>query len=99
MIEEIKEESASNTGLNFFLAINYGGRAEIVDAVNKFLRENPMRELTESDITDNLYNSKNAEVDLLIRTSGDQRISNFLLWQLAYAETFQRMNLKKLFMM
>lgn len=88
LIEEIKDESAANTGLKFFLAINYGGRAEIVDAVNKFLRENPLRELNESDITDNLYNSSNAEVDLLIRTSGDQRVSNFLLWQLCYSEFY-----------
>lgn len=86
MIDELKYSSRSNTGLKLSLAINYGGRAEIVDAVNSFLRENPGREVNENDISNYLYNPKVRDIDLLIRTSGDQRVSNFLLWQLSYSE-------------
>ncbi|MBD65138.1 MAG: di-trans,poly-cis-decaprenylcistransferase [Halobacteriovoraceae bacterium] len=88
LIDDLKESTANNTGLNLMLAINYGGRAEVVDAVNRFLKNNPLRELTESDITDNLYNPINQNIDLLIRTSGDQRVSNFLLWQISYSEFY-----------
>lgn len=88
LIEEIKEESEKNTGLTLSLAINYGGRAEVVDAVNSFLMNSNSREISEEDITNNLYESKNKEIDLLIRTSGDQRISNFLLWQVCYSEFY-----------
>lgn len=88
MIDEIKFNSQKNTGLKLSLAINYGGRAEIVDAVNRFLKDNPTRELNEKDISDYLYNPEIPDIDLLIRTSGDQRISNFLLWQLSYSEMY-----------
>ncbi len=86
LIETIKSETNSNTGLKLSLAINYGGRAEIVDAVNRCLKENKTREISERDISDYLYNPELKDIDLLIRTSGDQRISNFLLWQLSYSE-------------
>lgn len=88
LIEELKEESLSNTGLNLNLAINYGGRSEIVDAVNSFLKENPAREITDKDISAYLYNKNVPDIDLLIRTAGEQRVSNFLLWQLSYAEFY-----------
>ena len=88
LIEEIKNESSTNTGLTLSLAINYGGRSEIVDAVNTFLSKNKSREISEDDITNHLYESRNKEIDLLIRTSGDQRISNFLLWQICYSEFY-----------
>ncbi|MBA3769060.1 MAG: undecaprenyl diphosphate synthase family protein, partial [Blastocatellia bacterium] len=64
---------------------NYGGRAEIVDAARKAAAEG---EITEASIEKNLYTSCVPEVDLMIRTSGEFRISNFLLWQLAYAEIY-----------
>ncbi len=89
MIEDLKEETRDNSGLELSLAINYGGRAEVVDAVNKFLAENrKTREIREEDISDNLYSNKIREIDLMIRTGGDKRISNFLLWELCYAEMF-----------
>jgi undecaprenyl diphosphate synthase len=88
LIEELRELSRHNTGLKFSLAINYGGRSEIVDSVNKFLKKSNTREITEEDISNNLYNPNLGEIDLLIRTSGDQRVSNFLLWQICYSEFF-----------
>lgn len=88
LIEDLQDESHSNTGLNLSLAINYGGRSEIVDAVNNFMKKNKSREITEEDITRNLYNTHIKDIDLMIRTSGDQRISNFLLWELCYSEFF-----------
>lgn len=88
LIDDLIRDSSKNTGMKFSLAINYGGRAEIVDAVNSILKKNATREITEEDITDNLYNPNLSDVDLLIRTSGDQRISNFLLWQVCYSEFY-----------
>ena len=85
--------TAKNTGTVLSVALNYGGRAEITEAVKKavgFLQENgdSIESLTEEDIERNLYTHGLPEVDLLIRTSGEFRISNFLLWQLAYSEIY-----------
>lgn len=86
--------TSGNTGLTLNLAINYGGRAEIVDAVNALLEEarrggGPARlNVTEQDISRHLYTAGQPEPDLLIRTSGEMRISNFLLWQSAYSELY-----------
>lgn len=88
LIEDLKEASAHNDGLRLSVAINYGGRSEIVDAVNSFLQKNNTREITEDDITAHLYDTKVKNIDLLIRTSGDQRISNFLLWEVCYSEFY-----------
>lgn len=87
------EKTSSNTGLVMCVALNYGGRAEIVDACRKAANElkNDGRspdELSESDIARNLYTHGLPDLDLLIRTSGEMRISNFLLWQLAYSEIY-----------
>ncbi|MDD5303556.1 MAG: polyprenyl diphosphate synthase [Elusimicrobia bacterium] len=74
-----------NTGLNLVLALNYGGRQEIIDAANKALAAGA-KSLDEETIAGNLYTADLPELDLMIRTSGEMRISNFLLWQAAYAE-------------
>lgn len=74
-----------NTGLHLVLALNYGGRQEILDAANKALAAGA-KTLDEETIEENLYTADLPELDLMIRTSGEMRISNFLLWQLAYTE-------------
>lgn len=84
---------SGNTGLNLFLCLSYGGRAEIVDAVRKIgqqVAEGKLRPDTidEEVIARNLYTAGTPSPDLLIRTSGEMRISNFLLWQLAYCEIY-----------
>ena len=80
-IERLKD----NTGLHLVLALNYGGRQEIVDAVNKALASGS-KTIDEDAIGRSLYTADLPELDLMIRTSGEMRISNFLLWQTAYAE-------------
>ena len=84
-------ETSTNTGLRLSVALNYGGRAEIVDALNGILeraRRNgfPGERLTEETVAANLYTAGMPDPDLLIRTSGEMRVSNFLLWQIAYSE-------------
>jgi undecaprenyl diphosphate synthase len=81
------ERTASNTGMLFLVALNYGGRAEIVDAVNRLIAENK-GPVTEADVSRALYTSGLPDPDLLIRTSGEMRVSNFLLWQIAYSEIY-----------
>ncbi|WP_372655439.1 polyprenyl diphosphate synthase [Halobacteriovorax sp.] len=88
LIASLEGESQSNTGLMLTFAFGYGGRDEIVQATNKFIKENPGKELTEELLQSYLLMPQLGDVDLLIRTGGDQRISNFLLWQSAYAELY-----------
>lgn len=88
-IREIEEMTASNTGLNILVMYNYGGRAEIVDAVKKISelsKKYGELKIDEKLVSDNLYSAGIPDPDLLIRTGGDMRISNFLLWQIAYSE-------------
>jgi undecaprenyl diphosphate synthase len=92
-IRAAMEKTARNTGTVMSVALNYGGRAEIVEACRKAatrIIENgrSLDDLSEADIEQNLYTYGLPEVDLLIRTSGEFRISNFLLWQLAYSEIY-----------
>ena len=79
------ERLKNNTGLRLTLALNYGGRQEILDAANKALAAGD-KTLDEASIERHLYTKDLPELDLIIRTSGEMRISNFLLWQAAYAE-------------
>jgi undecaprenyl diphosphate synthase len=94
VLEQIRKAELStfqNTGLRLNIALNYGGRTEIVDAVRKLAREVATGHLQPDEIEEdlinrNLYTRTLPDPDLLIRTSGEMRISNFLLWQIAYAE-------------
>ncbi len=90
-INKIVEKSKNNTGLTLNIAFNYGGRDEIVRAVKNIAEKVKKDELTleqidEHLVSDNLYTANEPEPDLLIRPGGELRISNFLLWQLAYTE-------------
>jgi len=93
-LEAAVDATANNRGLLVNLAINYGGRAEIVDAINSVLEvaradgSIANLRLDEELISANLYTASLPDPDLLIRTSGEMRISNFLLWQIAYAELY-----------
>ncbi|HIP30233.1 MAG TPA: di-trans,poly-cis-decaprenylcistransferase [Sulfurospirillum arcachonense] len=85
-ILHVKSETSNCTGMTQILAINYGSRDEITRAVNQAIKKGI--EIEEKDIGELLDTSNFPDVDLLIRTGGDQRLSNFLLWQSAYAELF-----------
>ncbi len=90
-LDKTVEMSGANTGLRLNLAINYGGRAEIVDAVQAIGEQIKSRELQPVDVSEqtiaaHLYTAGAADPDLLVRTAGEMRISNFLLWQISYAE-------------
>jgi undecaprenyl diphosphate synthase len=89
-LEKAKARTAGNTGMVFNVALNYGGRAEIVDAVNRLLENAGKNKepVMEADFEKVLYTAGLPDPDLLIRTSGEMRISNFLLWQIAYAEIY-----------
>jgi undecaprenyl diphosphate synthase len=81
------EQTAANSGMQFNIALNYGGRAEIVDAARRAIRSGiAADDLDERRFGEFLYTSGQPDPDLLIRTSGEMRVSNFLLWQIAYAE-------------
>ncbi len=93
-LEKVIEKTSANRGMRLNLAINYGGRTEILDAVNAMIdnarAEGNLQalEITEEGIAAHLYTAGLKDPDLLIRTSGEMRISNFLLWQIAYAELY-----------
>ena len=92
-IEDLERDTATNTGLHFQIAINYGGRDEIRRAVSKLSDkvlsgEIKPEDITEETIAGELDTAGIPDPDLLIRTCGEQRISNFLLWQLAYTEFY-----------
>ncbi|MBH05765.1 MAG: di-trans,poly-cis-decaprenylcistransferase [Phycisphaeraceae bacterium] len=92
-LDETAQITAGNTGLTLALAINYGSRAEITDAVRNIANKarkgnlNP-DEITEQTVTDHLYTAGLPDPDLLIRTAGEMRVSNYLLWQISYAELY-----------
>ncbi len=90
-LQQAMERTSSNTGVNMILALSYGGRAEIRDAFVRIAENvksgllNP-EDISEVMISDFMYNSDVPDPDVIIRTSGEQRLSNFLLWQSAYTE-------------
>jgi undecaprenyl diphosphate synthase len=90
-LDRVVTETRDNTGLNLLMAFNYGGRDELVDAFRALARRVSTGELapeaiSEKDVSQALYTADIPDPDLLIRTSGEMRISNFLLWQIAYTE-------------
>src|SRR5579875_725481 len=93
-LQSVMEKTSQNRGMRLNLAINYGGRTELVDAVNSMIENARLEgnldalEITEEGISEHLYTAGLKDPDLLIRTSGEMRISNFLLWQIAYAELY-----------
>jgi len=89
-MREAVEKTSRNTGMVLCLALNYGGRAEIVDALNEIVAQRNSEgrnvPVTEEEVSRHLYTAGLPDPDLLIRSSGEMRVSNFLLWQIAYAE-------------
>ncbi len=91
LIDKCMERTKNNTGITFNIALNYGGRDEIVKAVKNIaekVKENEIsiEDITEQTVSDNLYTKGQPDPDLVIRTSGEIRLSNFLPWQLVYSE-------------
>lgn len=92
-IEELEEASKNNDGLNFQIAINYGSRDEMVRAMRKMMKDCEAGKITSDEVTEEVFESyldthEIPDPDLLIRTSGELRLSNYLLWQLAYTEFY-----------
>ena len=84
MIHSLEDQSQNNSGLKLNIALDYGGRQEILRAVNTCIKQG--KEVTEEEFSKHLYTTGIPDPDLVIRTSGEMRISNFLLWQSAYSE-------------
>lgn len=90
-INELRESTKKNNKLILNIAVNYGGRAEIVDAINSIIlkidkKNINIEDVNEDTVRDNLYTYNLPDPDLLIRTAGEMRISNFMIWQIAYSE-------------
>ena len=88
LIKKATEKTSKNTGMILNIALNYGGRQEIVDAVNEIITEGIYKKVDEKIFEKYLYTTDLPFPDLIIRTSGESRISNFLLWQSAYSEFY-----------
>ena len=88
-LQKAIDTTAKNDGFTLNIALSYGGRAEMIDAMNKMLKERKSNEpLTEEEFRNYLYAPDIPDPDMMIRTSGEMRISNFLLWQLSYSELY-----------
>ncbi len=87
-LRRVKMETRGNSGMRLILALSYSGRLELVDAVNRLWEDGVRFPIQGKEIEERLYTAGLADPDLLIRTSGEMRVSNFLLWQIAYAEIY-----------
>jgi undecaprenyl diphosphate synthase len=87
-LQHTADLTRDNTAMDLMVALNYSGRLELVDAFNRMLHAGIRYPVSEQDISDHLYTRNVPDPDLLIRTSGEKRISNFLLWQIAYSEIY-----------
>ena len=90
-IDRVEKKTSHLSGLDFIIALNYGGRQEIVHAVSRLLKDlksEPASEITEEAISQRLYTGGIPDPDLVIRTSGEMRVSNFLIWQCSYSELY-----------
>ena len=89
IVHSAEEKTKNNTGVNLNIAFNYGSRDEIKNALQEIVKEGiPYEEITEETISKHLYTKDIPDPDLLIRTGGEKRISNYLLWQIAYSEIY-----------
>lgn len=88
LIAQLENETRYHTGLKLTFAFGYGGRSEITNAMNRFMQDHPGQPISDDSLQAYLMIPDLGDVDLLIRTGGDQRISNFMLWQVAYAEMY-----------
>ena len=91
LLEKLKKETEKNTGMNLILDLNYGGRWEIITGIKNWVRENPnpdTEQLTEKSFAGYLPSSQFPDPDLIIRSGGETRLSNFYLWSAAYAELY-----------
>ena len=86
IINEVQEKTKDNNGMIFNIAFNYGSKDELISAFKNMVKDNVT--FTKENVDKYLYTSESKDVDLLIRTSGEKRISNFLLWQISYAELY-----------
>ena len=86
-VDEIEEKTKDCKKMKVALCINYGGRLDIINAVNSILKDNK-KSITEKEFATYLYSNEFADPDLIVRTSGEQRISNFMLYQMAYSELY-----------
>ena len=86
-LRETERLSSHNSSLHLQIAFNYGGRSEIIDGINALLRDRQSgQEIIEADLPGFLYDPEMPDLDLVVRTSGEERLSNFLLWYATYAE-------------
>ena len=88
IMDYVRDITKNNTGLNLIFAINYGGRQEILDAVEKIVKKKKIKKVDEGTFRKFLYLPDVLDVDLIIRTAGEKRISNFLIWQSVYSEFY-----------
>ena len=86
LVNDLENLSKDHQGLKLTIAFGYGSKSEMIHSINNWIEKNPGKPIEEENIKQGFYVPDSGDVDLLIRTGGDQRLSNFLLWQIAYAE-------------